>query len=135
MAAKKTSFYHTRNKIVPNKELAAEILGIDVSEVEKMDKEGAPVMAERLLRLWDKKIIYVSGWDGWCFSRGVLKYKSQQWRPDNLLKIRDDNEKLFKLESDLKALYSFNGLKKIGLYLFKRKVSKVRNLRIKIVIN
>jgi len=130
MATKKTNFYKTRNKIVPNKELAAEILGIDVSEVERIDQEGAPVMAERLLLLWNKKNI---GVEGWLFSRGVLKYKNQQWRPENLLKMRNDTEKIVKLENELKSMYSFNGLKKIGLHLIKSKVSKVSKIRIKVV--
>lgn len=117
MAKRKTSFYHTRNKIVPNKELAAEVLGITVSEVERMDIEGAPIMAERLLRLWDRKYVDMPGWDGWLFSRGVLKFKNQQWNPDCLLKSRSDSEKVFRLEFDLKALYSFSGLCKILKYL------------------
>jgi hypothetical protein len=36
-------------------------------------------MAERLLLLWDSKRIAISGWDGWLFSRGTLRYKEQQW--------------------------------------------------------
>jgi len=38
-------------------------------------------MAERL----DSKRIAISGWDGWLFSRGTLRYKEQQWRPDIIL--------------------------------------------------
>lgn len=121
MAAKRTSFYHTRNKIVPNKEQAAEILGCTVSEVERFDIEGAPVMAERLLCLWDRKIIGAPGWDGWLFSRGVLRYKGQQWTPENLLKTRNDNNKNFTLELRLKGLYSVSGLFRILKYLVWKK--------------
>lgn len=87
-ARKKTSFYHTRNKIAPNKEQAAELLGVTVTEIDRMDTNGAPIMAERLLLLWDSKRIAIPGWDGWLFSRGTLRYKGQQWRPDNILAAR-----------------------------------------------
>lgn len=50
-----------------------------------MDLEGSPVMAERLLLLWDRKYIYGPGWDGWCFSRGVLIHKNKRWRPEQLM--------------------------------------------------
>jgi len=39
MAAKKSSFYHTRNKIVPNKELAADLLGVSVSDIDNLIEE------------------------------------------------------------------------------------------------
>lgn len=117
MAAKKSSFYHTRDKIVPNKELAAEILGISVADVDRFDLEGAPIMAERLLRLWDRKYVGVPGWNGWLFSRGVLMFKNQQFRPGNLLQLRKDSNKVFLMEIELKQLYSFSGLFKIVKHL------------------
>ena len=88
MATKKSSFYHTRIKIAPNKDVAAEVLGCSVADVERFDLEGAPVMAERLLRLWDRKYVGVPGWDGWLFSRGVLRFKNQQWYPENIMQGR-----------------------------------------------
>lgn len=112
-AAKKTSFYHTRNKIAPNKQQAAELLGVDIPEIERMDKEGAPVMAERLLLLWDKKYINAPGWDGWVFSRGALMHKNKRWRPENLLNVRREAERIGQLEAELHKLYSISGLVKI----------------------
>lgn len=114
---KKSSFYHTRIKIVPNKELAAEVLGCTVSEVEKFDLEGAPVMAERLLCLWDRKYVGVPGWDGWLFSRGVLMFRKQQFSPDNLLQLRKDSNKVFLLEIELRNLHSLSGLLSISKHL------------------
>lgn len=113
MALKKPSFYHTRNKIVPNKQQAAEILGVDIAEIERMDKEGAPVMAERLLLLWDRKYINAPGWDGWVFSRGALIHKNKRWRPENLLQTRKDVERIEQLESEIYKLHSPAGLIKI----------------------
>ncbi|MEE7624674.1 hypothetical protein V3O24_00755 [Methylobacter sp. Wu8] len=112
-AKKKPSFYHTRNKICPNNQQAAELLGVDISETERMDKEGAPVMAERLLLLWDRKYINSPGWDGWVFSRGVLIHKNKRWRPESLLQIRKDAERIEQLENEIYKLHSPAGLIKI----------------------
>ncbi len=71
-AHKKTSFYHTRKNICPNDKQASEIFGVTVDDVKRMDAEGDPA-AERLLRLWDRKYVGLDGWDGWLFSRGVLR--------------------------------------------------------------
>lgn len=116
-ARRKTSFYHTRNKIAPNKEQAAELLGVTVTEIDRMDTNGAPIMAERLLLLWDSKRIAIPGWDGWLFSRGTLRYKGQQWRPDNILAARFEVERNHRLESQLKQLHSWKGLLKIASHL------------------
>lgn len=89
MARKKSSFYHVRcNKVGINEDVAARILSVTRDEIEEFDKNGAPEMAESLLLLWDRKHVNVQGWDGWVFSRGVLKYKKEQWRPDNILSDR-----------------------------------------------
>ncbi|MDP3876526.1 MAG: hypothetical protein Q8Q50_06050 [Methylobacter sp.] len=120
MAVKKTSFYHTRNKIIPNEQQAADLLGVDVSEIKRMDKEGAPIMAERLLLLWDKKNINAPGWDGWIFSRGALVHKKIRWKPENLLNARREAERVTKLEAEIHQLYSLAGLFKITRKLLKR---------------
>lgn len=109
-AAKKTSFWHTRKNIIPNNKKAAELLGVDVSEIERMDKEGAPVMAERLILLWDKKHINEPGWDGWCFSRGSLMHKRMIWKPEGLLNARRNIERIEQLEAEIYKLYSLSGL-------------------------
>lgn len=116
-AVKKTNFYHTRNKICPNKKQAAELLGVDEAEIERMDKEGAPIMAERLLRLWDRKYIAYPGWDGWLFSRGALVHKNKRWRPENLLDLRKNDEIISRLEIEINSLYTMRGLMKIAKYI------------------
>jgi hypothetical protein len=78
---KRSNFYHIRRKVGLNVERAAEVLGCTTDEVEQFDAKGAPVMAERLLLLWDRKNVGVEGWDGWLFSRGVLVHKKHRWRP------------------------------------------------------
>lgn len=124
MALKKPSFYHTRNKITPNIQQAAEILGVDIQDIERMDKEGGPVMAERLLLLWDKKYINAPGWDGWVFSRGALMHKNKRWRPENLLNVRREAERIEQLEAEIHRLYSIYGLIKITKKLIFRNRKK-----------
>jgi hypothetical protein len=123
VAKKKTSFYHTRNKIMPNNKQAAELLGVDIEEIKRMDKEGAPIMAERLLLLWDKKNINAEGWEGWCFSRGALMHKKSRWQPENLINARREAERVSALEAEIYKLYSVRGLMKITKKLLLQKRS------------
>lgn len=89
MGKRKSSFYHTRwNKVGVNEELAAEILGVSVEQVQQWDiDDTAPIMAERLLLLWDKKRVGHRGWDGFYFSRGAFCYKKQRFTPESLLHL------------------------------------------------
>lgn len=41
-------------------------------------------MAERLLLLWDSKHVGFDGWEGFAFSRGVLRWKNRRWMPTTL---------------------------------------------------
>ncbi|WP_031438748.1 hypothetical protein [Methylobacter tundripaludum] len=118
-APRKSSFWHTRKNIIPNNKQAAELLGVDVADIERMDKEGAPKAMERLILLWDSKRINSPGWDGWCFSRGSLMHKRMIWKPENLLNARRDAERIGRLEAEIHNLYSWKGLIKIAGYLFK----------------
>ncbi|MDD2759939.1 MAG: hypothetical protein PHH11_06555 [Methylomonas sp.] len=78
----KTSFYHTRwHKVGLNEQRATEVLGVDVDIIKQWDKEGAPALAERFLLLWDSKNVGIEGWNGFLFSRGVLRYKNRRWTP------------------------------------------------------
>lgn len=81
----KSKFYHVRKKVGVNEVIAAEVLGVTVTKIKQWDIKGAPLMAERLLLLWDRKNVGVEGWDGWLFSRGALMYKKRRWRPDMIL--------------------------------------------------
>ncbi|EIC29830.1 MULTISPECIES: hypothetical protein [Methylomicrobium] len=70
----KSTFYHLRwHTVGLNEERAAELLGVSVEEIQQWDRDGAPLMAERLLQLWDHKHVGHDSWDGWTFSRGVLR--------------------------------------------------------------
>lgn len=81
-------------------------------------------MAERLLLLWDKKYINAPGWDGWVFSRGALIHKNKRWRPENLLNVRREAERIGQLEAELHRLYSISGLVKIAKKLIFRNRQK-----------
>lgn len=113
-AKKKTSFYHARwnkvgiNEVGINEIVASEVLGVTVEQVKEWDEKGAPEPVERLLLLWDRKSVGVPGWDGWLFSRGTLRYKGQQWRPDNILNARFDVDRAIRLEGQIKQLLRRN---------------------------
>ncbi len=120
-AIKKSSFWHTRKNIIPNNAAAAELLGVNVSEIERMDKEGAPKAMERLILLWDSKHINDPEWQGWYFSRGALVHKKSRWRPENLLAARREAERIGQLEAEIHKLYSLAGLIKITKRLIKKR--------------
>lgn len=84
---KKSGFYHARwNRCGINEAKAAEVLGVSVDQVKEWDKTGND-LAERYLLLWDQKHFNQPGWEGFTFSRGLLKYKGrQQWTPESLHK-------------------------------------------------
>lgn len=110
MAKKKSNFYHVRwNRVGINEERAADVLGVDVKTIRQWDNEGAPVMAERLLLLWDSKQLG-GDWQGWRFSRGALVYKGRRWRPEGLIQWADQSAQLSALQQDLRRLKTWKGL-------------------------
>lgn len=119
MAKRKSSFYHTRwNKVGINEQLAADILGVTVEEVLRFDEEGAPLMAERLLLLWDKKHIGYDGWEGFRFSRGVLCFKKLRFTPASLLHLVEqsniNDSKITHLKRQLSEFESHTGSLSLG---------------------
>lgn len=113
MARKKSSFYHVRNKAGLNEQRAADILGVTLEDIKQYDNTGAPLMAERLLQLWDSKHVGVEGWNGFLFSRGVLRYKNRRWTPETILLWRDQAEEIERLTNDLRRLSTWKGLSTI----------------------
>jgi len=110
MPRKKSSFYHTRwNRCGLNQERAAKVIGCTVEDVERFDIEGAQI-AERLLYLWDSKHVGVEGWDGFLFSRGVLRFKKRQWTAASLLMWCDQEKELMELKSEIYRLKTWQGL-------------------------
>lgn len=110
MAKKKSSFYHTRwNCCGLNVARAAEVLNVTVEDVENWDREGND-LAERFLLLWDRKYVNLPGWDGWLFSRGVLRHGNKQWRPETILASRDQSEELCRLQAKIHNQKGFTGL-------------------------
>lgn len=97
---RKNCLYHTRNKICPNVKQAAELLGVEEAEILRMDLEGAPVYAERLLLMllmWDSSQIRAPGWEDWKFIRSDLVHKNKRWRPESLLHHWNNTERLEQL--------------------------------------
>jgi hypothetical protein len=86
--------YHTRvNRVGINAARAAELLEVTIEDVKRFDIDGNKI-AERYLLLWDKKHLNTEGWQGWLFSRGTLRFKGMQWRPENLIHDRQFRESL-----------------------------------------
>jgi hypothetical protein len=106
----KSSFYHTRNAVGLNEERAAEVIGVTTEEIRRFDTDGAPMMAERLLLLWDNKHVGHVGWDGFIFSRGVLRYRNRRWTPKTILLFREQDDELNRLKNDLERFRTWNGL-------------------------
>jgi len=110
----KSQFYHIRfNTVGLNEERAAELIGVPVEEIRRWDADGAPVMAEKLLLLWDRKNVGHEGWDGWLFSRGVLRYKNRRWTAKRILELTDQEQKLYTLQNELERLKTWRGLSTI----------------------
>lgn len=115
MARKKSSFYHTRwNRAGLNEQRAAEILGVSVEDVQKFDEQGN-TLAERVLILWDSKAVGVPGWDGFRFVRGCLVKGNHRWRPENLLKWKDQAAELEALKNEIRRLKTWRGLSTIAV--------------------
>ncbi|MCQ8103899.1 hypothetical protein NP590_07275 [Methylomonas sp. SURF-2] len=110
MARKKSSFYHTRwNRCGLNEARAAEVIGCTIDDIRRFDAEGAPI-AERLLLLWDSKHVGCDGWDGFLFSRGVLRWKNRRWTPAMLKAVHDQREELDALRREISRLKTWRGL-------------------------
>jgi hypothetical protein len=108
---KKSKIYHIRfNTVGLNAERTAEVLGVSIDDVRRFDTEGAPVMAERLLLLWDRKYIGLEGWDGWLFSRGVLRHGKHQWTAKMILEHQEHSKEVFKIRDELRTLRAWKGL-------------------------
>lgn len=66
-------------KLGLNEERAAELLGVTIAQVKAWDYEEPPIMASRLLQVYDRKSVGMEGWDGWYFSinRGLIWNKKK----------------------------------------------------------
>ncbi|AEG00731.1 hypothetical protein [Methylomonas methanica] len=114
--ARKSSFYKARwNRCGLNETRAAEIIGCTVEDVQRFDDEGAPI-AERLLLLWDSKHVNHDGWDGFLFSRGILRYKNRRWTPCMLKAIHNEREELDALRREISRLKTWRGLFTFSVY-------------------
>ncbi len=79
----RSRFYYTRQyKVGINQTRAADVLGVDVEQIEQWDWDGND-LAERYLLLWDRKHL-CGEWAGFVFSRGRLVYKRRIWTADAL---------------------------------------------------
>jgi hypothetical protein len=107
----KSRFYHLRWYTVGlNEERTAELLGVTTDEIRQWDQDGAPLMAERLLQLWDRKHIGHEGWDGFLFSRGVLRNGKHRWTAKMIMELSDQEEQINALQHELQRLKTWRGL-------------------------
>lgn len=90
---RKSSLYKTRISLKLNVDFCAQLCGVDRETYQEWEEQGNEIAA-KYLRLWDCKHVGVDGWNGWCFSRGVLKHGRQQWTPKTILNDRKFRETL-----------------------------------------
>jgi hypothetical protein len=110
----KSTFYHIRwHTVGLNEERAAEVIGVPIDVIRQWDKDGAPMMAEQLLLFWDSKHIGLPGWEGFMFSRGILRFKNRRWTPKTILEYRDQAEEIYRLKNELERLKTWRGLSKV----------------------
>jgi hypothetical protein len=110
MAKKKTEFYRVRwNRCGLNVDRASQVLNVTPEQVQDWDEHGNE-LATRFLMLWDSKRVGVEGWDGFLFSRGVLRFKSRRWTPKSLLLWFDQSEELEALRGEILRLKTWRGL-------------------------
>lgn len=119
MPRKKSSFYHTRIRAeLLNVDKTAELLGVKAEQVLEWDYKGAPVMAERLLSLYNRKYIDLPEWEGFCFSRGKLRYKDRQiftgrsilLERERANELWDAQQALIRKDKEIEKLKSWRGL-------------------------
>lgn len=74
---KPSSFQNLRLKVGLSQAAAADLCGVTVRTIRNWDVKGAPLMAMRLLHMYDRKSCSGIGpdWSGFMFSRGFLVNK------------------------------------------------------------
>ena len=81
---KKSDFYRLRSRLGLSTQAVAELCGVTPRSVQNWDKHGAPIMAVKLLTIWDRQYVGHPGWNGWMFSRGALMSGSLRFKPETL---------------------------------------------------
>jgi hypothetical protein len=89
----KLGFFVRIHTVGLNAERAAELTGVPVDVIHQRDQDGAPEMAEKLLMLWDRKHVGHEGWNGFLFSRGVLRFKNRRWTAKMILELSATRKK------------------------------------------
>ncbi|MDD2760903.1 MAG: hypothetical protein PHH11_11485 [Methylomonas sp.] len=96
-----SDFYKLRSKLGLNLAQAAELCGVTERTIKNWDTKGAPVTAMRLLPFWDRYHIPFEGWEGFCFSRGVLLFRGRErFTAESLKRHRDQLAILGMLETE-----------------------------------
>ncbi len=116
MAKKKSDFYHARwNRCGLNVDRAAQVLNVTPEQIQEWDANGNE-LATRFLMLWDSKNVGVDGWQGFLFSRGVLRFKNRRWTPASLLLWFDQSEELEALRRENLRLKTWRGLSTVFVH-------------------
>jgi len=53
------------------------------------------------LLLWDRKNINIEGWEGFIFSRGVLRCKNRRWTAKRILELTGQKQQLYPILKNL----------------------------------
>jgi len=85
---KPSPFQKLRLRVVLSVGACADLCGVTVPTVRRWDVEGAPLIAHRLLEIYDRQDLSGhEGWRGWRFSRGKLVCGRLSFHPRNLLLV------------------------------------------------
>lgn len=84
-----SDFQRLRLRVSLSVEACAELCGVTVRTIQNWDAKGAPLIAMRLLHIYDRQDLggHGSEWRGWRFSRGKLICGRLSFHPRNLRQV------------------------------------------------
>lgn len=86
---KLSPFKKLRLRVALSVEDCADLAGVSVRTVQRWDIQGAPLIAHRLLEIYDRQDLsgHGSAWRGFRFSRGKLVCGKLSFTPHNLKQV------------------------------------------------
>jgi len=68
---------------------------------ERRTCDGRSTDGRAALLLWDRKNINIEGWEGFIFSRGVLRCKNRRWTAKRILELTGQKQQLYPILKNL----------------------------------
>lgn len=104
-------FHRLRLRVCLSVDACADLCGVSVRSVQRWDIEGAPLIAHRLLEIYDRQDLGGHGpdWRGYRFSRGKLVCGRLQFTGRNLRQVPHLVDVFNRVES-ARVRYNLDGL-------------------------